>query len=312
MKTKLISVGLPVWNGALGLRRALNALVAQTYSNIEIIISDNASTDGTALICAEYLKRDSRIRYFRQKTNIGPFENFQFVFREAKGEDYFMWAGDDDWWRSDFISRLKSILDQNPDYGVACSSFKSLDRKPEERIYKFEGYYDLTHLSKWELFRHIAGGVVKNKDPMVVYGFWRKKFLDKFSYRLFLTDCKSPDRTFLAEAALLTKFYTLPDVLWGKGSRESPERWKKGRITRKGDGYAHSFYHYTALLLVRLLTSRNLSGRDKWAVLKYYPRIISDLKSYYLYRDLRYIVRSFWLGREFLMPVLRKIKHSFL
>ena len=277
-KQKLVSIGLPTWNGALGLRRALDALLSQTYSNIEIIISDNASTDDTQVICQAYARKDSRVRYFRQKVNMGAFENFQFVFREAKGEDYFMWAGDDDWWHQDFIVSMKNILDQNPEYGVAVGSFKSLDNKEEEKVYKFEGYYDLTNLSKFELFWHIIGGAGKNKDPMLVYGFWRKKILDKFSHRLFLFDCKSPDRTLLGELALTTKFYTVPDVLWGKGNKESPERWKMGRIARRGDSYTNSFYRYTLVVLMRILTSRNISLPDKIIVLlKYYPKLLGRL-----------------------------------
>ena len=66
-----LSIGLPVYNGENYLAESLEALLGQTYEDFELIISDNASTDGTADICQRYGKQDSRIRYIRQPRNIG-------------------------------------------------------------------------------------------------------------------------------------------------------------------------------------------------------------------------------------------------
>ena len=66
-----LSVGLPVYNGENYLAESLEALLGQSYEDFELIISDNASTDGTADICRRYEKQDSRIRYIRQPRNIG-------------------------------------------------------------------------------------------------------------------------------------------------------------------------------------------------------------------------------------------------
>lgn len=90
-----VSIGMPVYNGAEYIREALDSLLAQTFTNYELIISDNASTDRTEAICREYAAHDPRIRYVRQKENCGPLGNFQFVMDEAEGE-YFMWASADD------------------------------------------------------------------------------------------------------------------------------------------------------------------------------------------------------------------------
>ena len=91
-----VSIGMPVYNGEKYIREALDSLLAQTFENFELIISDNCSTDGTSHICKEYTSRDSRIRYIRQDTNIGPIANFEFVLQEARGE-FFMWAACDDY-----------------------------------------------------------------------------------------------------------------------------------------------------------------------------------------------------------------------
>src|ERR1700688_2286292 len=99
----LVSVGIPTYNRPVGLRRTLEFICGQTYSNIEIIVSDNASLDpGTKSVAEEFAARDERIKYFRQRANIGAMENFRFVLAKASG-DYFMWAADDDEWDPRFV-----------------------------------------------------------------------------------------------------------------------------------------------------------------------------------------------------------------
>jgi hypothetical protein len=113
--TPVVSVGLPVFNGAAHLREALDCLLHQTFSDVEIIISDNASTDATAEICQEYVAADSRVRYFRQEHNMGAFSNFDFVLTRATGQ-YFMWAACDDWWAPSCIEQLLKLhQDGGPD-----------------------------------------------------------------------------------------------------------------------------------------------------------------------------------------------------
>ena len=75
----LVTIGVPVYNGADYLTLAIDSLLAQTYRNVELLISDNASTDGSSEVCAAYAQRDARVRYIRQAHNIGGVENHNFV-----------------------------------------------------------------------------------------------------------------------------------------------------------------------------------------------------------------------------------------
>lgn len=109
-KVPQVTIGMPVYNGAKFIREALDSLLAQTFSNFELIISDNASTDATQAICEEYVCRDLRIRYVRQSENRGAAANFQFVLDEAVGE-YFMWAAADDQWDANWLSNLLKNFD---------------------------------------------------------------------------------------------------------------------------------------------------------------------------------------------------------
>src|SRR5438445_8113198 len=107
-----VSIGMPVYNGEQFLHKRIDSLLAQTFQNCELIISDNASTDSTPSICNEYLKKDKRIRYFRQERNMGVIWNFNFVLDQAKS-DYFMWAAVDDIISSNYLEKNIEILESD-------------------------------------------------------------------------------------------------------------------------------------------------------------------------------------------------------
>lgn len=108
----LVSVGLPVFNGGRYLGEALRSIQAQNHPRLEIVISDNASTDETPEICRAAARQDSRIRYERNPLNIGPLANYCRVVERARGE-YFLWAADDDERDPQYVSRLVAALEQN-------------------------------------------------------------------------------------------------------------------------------------------------------------------------------------------------------
>src|ERR1700754_583434 len=97
-----LSIGLPVYNSEDYLAESLEALLGQSFEDFELIISDNASTDGTADICRRYRGQDSRIRYIRQPRNIGGAPNHNFLVHEARGE-LFKWASHDDLYARDLL-----------------------------------------------------------------------------------------------------------------------------------------------------------------------------------------------------------------
>jgi len=107
-----LTIGLAIYNGEKFVRDKLENILSQTFSNFEIIISDNASTDKTQEICNEFLKNDKRIQYFRQKTNIGGIQNFIFVISKAKTE-YFVVTSADDKWDKNFLSKNIQVLEEN-------------------------------------------------------------------------------------------------------------------------------------------------------------------------------------------------------
>ena len=112
----LVTIGIPTYNRVLLVGRAIDSALAQDYPQLEIIVSDNASTDGTAQACRERAAGDRRLRYARQPHNIGATRNFEEVLRLASGE-YFMWLGDDDWIDPNYVRLcLGTLVD---DAGIA-------------------------------------------------------------------------------------------------------------------------------------------------------------------------------------------------
>lgn len=111
---------MPVFNGGRSIGAALDSLLSQTFTDFELLVSDNASTDGTEAICREYAARDPRIRYVRQEVNLGAEGNFAYVMREATGK-YFMWAAADDVRSPDFIALNHAFLESHPDYVASIS-----------------------------------------------------------------------------------------------------------------------------------------------------------------------------------------------
>jgi glycosyltransferase involved in cell wall biosynthesis len=111
--TPVVSVGIPVFNGAAVIGRSIEAILAQTYGNLEIIIADNCSTDDTQSICRHYQERDRRIRYFRQPENRGATANFAFCLLQSSGE-YFMWCASDDCASPNYIEACVATLEAEP------------------------------------------------------------------------------------------------------------------------------------------------------------------------------------------------------
>jgi glycosyltransferase involved in cell wall biosynthesis len=109
-----VSIGMPVYNAESYLREAVESLLAQTFTDYEIIISDNASTDQTEAICRAYAKADSRISYVRQSENLGATGNFNHVFGLARGP-YFKWASYDDVCEPDFLAKCVEVLESRPE-----------------------------------------------------------------------------------------------------------------------------------------------------------------------------------------------------
>lgn len=169
----LVTVGLITYNRDKLIDKSIQSLLSQSYSNIELIISDDASADSTKKICKKYAKKDKRITYFQQKKNLGLAGNSNFVLEKARGK-YFMWASDDDLWHKNFIKTLVNLLEKNEKAVLTMSNFFLFNEtKKQYADYPFKKNLSgleciLTYLSHPSL---LIWGMFRTKVLKAVGGF---------------------------------------------------------------------------------------------------------------------------------------------
>jgi len=201
----LVSIGLPVRNGEKYLAGALASLLAQTYRNFELIIADNASTDGTEEICRTFAARDERVRYTRNGANIGVGRNHNLVFRSSTGT-YFMWAAHDDVYAPRFIAACAAVLERDPSIVLAYPMITRIDDAGNE-VRTF-GIAKGRSTGAHDRFRSL---ILMDHTCDQMYGLMRSAVLRRTELHQNYTDS---DRTLLAEIALYGGFYEIPEPLF--------------------------------------------------------------------------------------------------
>jgi glycosyltransferase involved in cell wall biosynthesis len=211
----LLSIGLPVYNGARHLREAIDSLLAQDFRAFELVISDNASTDETETICKEYAARDGRVRYLRNEANVGAAANYNRVFEASVGK-YFMWGSDDDVWDPRFARLCINRLEDSPG-AIMCMGQIAFMREGGEDWADFEyETFDTEGLSV-EVRVH---EVTKQLAAYAVYSVIRSSALR--STRLMLPTF-GPDSRLLLELTLLGDALTVPEILFRYRAADSPK-----------------------------------------------------------------------------------------
>lgn len=221
-----VSIGLPVYNGATYLPAALDSLLAQDFTDFELIVADNASTDGSTEICAEYARRDSRIRFVGNSSNMGAAANFNRTFKLASGR-YFMWAADDDLWDPSFVRRCVDALEAAPKAVLACTSLRFIDEAGATIDVDY-GVFDNPDLSSRSVARRVRG-LLSRGGWYQAYGMIRADALRRT--RLF-ENVYGPDVVLVMELALQGPFVKVPEILYWY--RQFGMRTEADRAARQG------------------------------------------------------------------------------
>jgi glycosyltransferase involved in cell wall biosynthesis len=201
-----VSIGLPVYNGERFLERSVDSLRCQTLADFELIISDNASTDGTWQVCRRLAAADSRIRLLRNDVNLGAAANFNTVFREARGT-LFKWASSDDMCRPDLLERCVHLLERRPDV-VLCYGKTTLIDSDDRPIREHEDEYDLPEEDVVRRFRRARRhhGLLN-----VLHGVMRSVALRRTA---LMGNFPGSDESLAVELSLYGKFFELPERLF--------------------------------------------------------------------------------------------------
>ena len=212
-----LSIGMPVFNGEKYVRSAIESILAQTFQDFELIISDNASTDATQKICIEYVQKDKRVSYHRNKRNIGGPRNYNHLFELSSGE-YFKWAAYDDILASEYLEKCVQVLDEDHSI-VMCHS--KVNRIEENGV--LSGNYDeftLLKTSSWKPYERFADMISPRNTCWAIHAVVRANSLARTPLH---GDYIDADRNLLAEIALMGRVYEIPDHLFFR--RDHPQAY---------------------------------------------------------------------------------------
>lgn len=124
-----VSVLMPTFNHGNYIGTAIESVLEQTFQDFELIISDNASSDNTQEIITSYLKRDKRIKCFRNQTNVGGHANFNIALRYASESNHFIVLSSDDWWHPQLLEHLVHIAEKHPNTTLIHSDTYRVDEQ---------------------------------------------------------------------------------------------------------------------------------------------------------------------------------------
>lgn len=222
-----VTIGLPVYNGERFLAEAIESALGQTWGDLELIVSDNASTDATEDIARGYAARDRRLRYERSATNRGAAWNFNHTVELARGR-YFKWAAHDDRFAPEFVERCLAVLEADPTV-VACSTgtqlidvagrpietgqmrvpFSALDSAGNRiEVWPPDGP---RRLDAWDPCVRFEQILIETRACLEDYAVIRTEALRRTS---LVGPYYASDKVHLAELALLGRFEQTPETLF--------------------------------------------------------------------------------------------------
>lgn len=193
-----MTVGIPTYNRAAGLQRALESVLGQSEPDLEVIVFDDASTDETRRIVELLAGGDSRVRYVRRDSNHGLTANFNAVYREARGR-YVMVLADDDWLEQDYVARCRATLDA--DSTLALVSGSAVYHEPNGRTFAGRDI-DLIDPNPSQRVRRYFAAVT---DNVCIYGLIRRSLIDQV---LPMRNCLAGDWLLIARLAFLGRVRT--------------------------------------------------------------------------------------------------------
>jgi glycosyltransferase involved in cell wall biosynthesis len=224
-----VSIAIPTYNCERYIAQSVESLLGQTYGDFELVISDNASTDGTEQVCRKYVRLDARVRYVRRTDNIGGPGNFRYVYSLCSGE-YHKWSTADDYWDSTFLAKAVALLDSRPD-NVLCYPKTRLINAQGSTLEDYEDNLDLQEESPRDRFLRLMHTIGLCNAHL---GLIRREAMNRT--RLIGPELAS-DVHFLAELALMGKFALLPEQLFFRRFHEQSSSWNRDNVEHQRKYY---------------------------------------------------------------------------
>lgn len=250
----LVSIGLPVFNGEAYLEEAIRSVLAQTLDDLELVISDNASTDRTAEICRDWAATDRRVRYVRNPENLGAAPNYNRTFAESRGR-YFKWLAHDDRLRPGYLATTVAVLESDPSIVLCNTTVDYIDERGAPL-----GHYasPLGLAAAARPSERFAALVLRSHSCVDFFGTIRRSALEG---SLLHGSFHGADRALLAQLALRGRMVQLEPAL--VEMREHPHRYTRSRRS----GAERQSWHETGA------TRRPLPTLELWRT---YSRLVAS------------------------------------
>jgi glycosyltransferase involved in cell wall biosynthesis len=281
----LISIGLPVFNGEDYIRQALDSLLAQSYVDFEVNISDNASTDRTEEVCGLYSAKDKRVRYHRNPQNLGILPNWRRVLELASG-DYFMWAAHDDHWSENYLQTLLQCLLANPKAILAAGKTVYVDESGGTRS---DMDPDFAPSRSTDGNIGVVRQLLLQHAHNWLHGLYPANAVVGLSNTFFAEDAWGSDMLFLLELCLSRQVVGSDEAVIYK--RVRPVGSNHPRAPNKTPKELVKWQCWFAQALMRVILRSPLSTRERVEVTKIY---LAYLRWLYLRKGL-YSYAKLWL-----------------
>lgn len=207
-----VSIGMPVYNCERYVADAIDSHLRQTYTDFELVITDNASTDRSEEICRSYAARDPRIKYHRSAENVGAGGNFKRCFELSRGE-YFRWTPSDDVVGPELLELCVEVLDRDPSVLVAYPRTRLIDG--DGRI--IGDYDENLHLMQERPSVRFREVLRRLRLCNLQYGLTRRTILGRTG---LMRNYSGGDIPLILELALYGKFYEVPEHLFYRRMHE--------------------------------------------------------------------------------------------
>lgn len=202
----MVTVGVPVYNAEQYLAETLRSILAQTFTDFELVISDNASTDGTAAICNDFARADPRVRYLRQPQNIGAPRNYNALVALARGR-YFKWSSSNDLIEPEFLAACVPILEARPDVVLVYPRTRYFDASTGS-VRDYADNLDIQDDDPIERYKQCDRRLLDNN---VINGLIRTEALRSSTLHW---DYRTSDMELVVELTLYGKFVEVPQRLF--------------------------------------------------------------------------------------------------
>jgi glycosyltransferase involved in cell wall biosynthesis len=284
----LVSVGMPVFNGEKFIASAIESVLGQTFADLELIISDNASSDATVAICERYVALDRRVRLLRSSANVGAHPNYRKVAHAARGQ-YFKWASANDLLAPDYLERCLDTLEKRPDAVLAFGTTVLFEEDPGLGT----PYDDRMHLEDEDAFHRFRRCTEQLRLNNVINSVVRTSALRRTSV---MPNYMGADNLVLAELALAGKFIEVPTTRFYR--RMSPE----GAMKLQGNEAVLLHHHPTG-------GARGLF--QAWRIARGYLRAVlrGELSAGQRLRAVAYVARqTYWRAPDLVQDILEAFR----